>query len=76
MGYKKQAAKKNKEKKKERPVVVRSHTGIKYDGVRTDVESSLKNTTAKKRFLNMRVKRLKFRRNEILDLLSEIVPQI
>ena len=76
MGYKKQAAKKNKEKKKERPVVVRSHTGIKYDGIRTDVESGLKNATAKKRFLNYGIKRLKFRRNKILDLLSEIVPQI
>jgi hypothetical protein len=40
MGYKKQAAKKNKDKKKERPVVVRTHTGIKYDGVRTDMKPS------------------------------------
>ena len=40
MGYKKQAAKKNKEKKNERPVVVRSHTGIKYDGIRTDMKPS------------------------------------
>jgi hypothetical protein len=40
MGYKKQAAKKNKDKKKERPVVVRSHTGIKYDGIRTDMKPS------------------------------------
>ena len=38
MGYKKQAAKKNKEKKKERPVVVRTHTGIKYEGFRTDMK--------------------------------------
>ena len=45
MGYKKQAAKKNKEKKKERPVVVRSHTGIKYEGIRTDVDSGFKNAS-------------------------------
>jgi hypothetical protein len=38
MGYKKKAAKKNKEKKKERPKVVRAHTGIKYDGIRTDMK--------------------------------------
>ena len=40
MGFKKQAAKKNKEKKNERPVVVRSHTGITYDGFRTDMKPS------------------------------------
>ena len=40
MGYKKQAAKKNKEKKKERPVVVRSHVGRKYEGFRTDIKPS------------------------------------
>tara|TARA_Y100000389_G_scaffold114289_1_gene111474 strand:- start:886 stop:1083 length:198 start_codon:yes stop_codon:yes gene_type:complete len=40
MGYKKQAAKKNKEKKKERPKVVRSHVGRKYEGFRTDIKPS------------------------------------
>tara|TARA_R110000803_G_scaffold77910_1_gene142847 strand:+ start:158 stop:379 length:222 start_codon:yes stop_codon:yes gene_type:complete len=32
MGYKGKATKANKEKKKERPVVVRSHTGCKFAG--------------------------------------------
>ena len=38
MGYKKQATKKNKEKKKERPKVVRSQVGKTYEGVRTDIK--------------------------------------
>ena len=40
MGYKKKAAKKNKEKKKERPKVVRSQAGKTYEGFRTDIKPS------------------------------------
>ena len=40
MGYKKQATKKNKEKKKERPKVVRTHVGQTYEEFRTDIKPS------------------------------------